>query len=72
MILFTILLMDLFALFTMFNDVLLGITYNGVDESGSAKWDGCSNVKVSVFESATRMNHYIESFNINTNHWVAQ
>ncbi|KAL0277194.1 UNVERIFIED_CONTAM: hypothetical protein PYX00_004558 [Menopon gallinae] len=51
---------------------IFGITYNGVDQNGIAKWDGCSNVKISVFESATRMNHYIESFNTNTNNWVAQ
>ncbi|KAK6638461.1 hypothetical protein RUM43_006728 [Polyplax serrata] len=52
--------------------IIMGLTYNGVDENGKAKWDGCSNVKLSVFETSTRMNHYIESFNINTNQWVAQ
>ncbi|XP_075232979.1 lysophosphatidylcholine acyltransferase 3 protein nessy isoform X2 [Lycorma delicatula] len=49
-----------------------GITYNGKDEKGNSKWDGLSNVDLKVFEGATVFNHYVESFNINTNHWVAQ
>lgn len=35
-------------------------------------WNGLENVKISVLENATEFNHYILSFNINTNHWVAQ
>ena len=49
-----------------------GLTYNGLDEKEKPKWDGCSNVKLKVFETSTKMNHYIESFNINTNQWIAQ
>lgn len=49
-----------------------GITYNGTDSDGSAKWDGCANVNLKVFEGATNFGHYIESFNINTNQWVFQ
>lgn len=61
------------SLLDLFIEIIpTGLTYNGKDSAGVDKWDGCSNVKISVFETATRMNHYIESFNINTNHWVAQ
>ncbi|KAB0798109.1 hypothetical protein PPYR_09102 [Photinus pyralis] len=51
--------------------ILFGITHNGVDEFGAIKWNGVENVKVSLLESATEFNHYILSFNINTNSWVA-
>uniref|UniRef100_A0A1B6FRU6 Lysophospholipid acyltransferase 5 n=2 Tax=Cuerna arida TaxID=1464854 RepID=A0A1B6FRU6_9HEMI len=50
----------------------VGLTYNGEDKNGKTKWDGCANVNLSKFEGATIFTHYIESFNINTNHWVAQ
>lgn len=50
----------------------LGLTYNGEDEHGNIKWDGCANVKLRVFEGAVKFGHLIASFNINTNHWVAQ
>lgn len=36
------------------------------------KWDGLANVDLWRLESSTEFNHYIQSFNINTNHWVAQ
>lgn len=36
------------------------------------KWDGCANVKLRTFETCTQFNHYILSFNINTNHWCAE
>ncbi|EEB19442.1 transmembrane protein nessy, putative [Pediculus humanus corporis] len=52
--------------------IMMGLTYNGLDEKEKPKWDGCSNVKLKVFETSTKMNHYIESFNINTNQWIAQ
>lgn len=52
--------------------ILFGLTYNGKDEKGEDLWNGCENVKLSLFESTTEFNHYIRSFNINTNHWVAQ
>ncbi|KAL3270466.1 hypothetical protein HHI36_021013 [Cryptolaemus montrouzieri] len=51
--------------------ILFGITYNGTDQSGKKLWNGLENVKLARFESATQFNHYIQSFNINTNHWVA-
>ncbi|XP_066996784.2 lysophospholipid acyltransferase 5 isoform X2 [Anabrus simplex] len=49
-----------------------GLTYNGKSKEGEALWDGCANVKLRVFEGASKFGHYITSFNINTNHWVAQ
>lgn len=50
----------------------LGLTYNGKDDTGKTKWDGLANVDLWKLENATEFNHYIQSFNINTNHWVAQ
>jgi lysophospholipid acyltransferase 5 len=52
--------------------IMAGLTYNGKDSAGKHQWDGCANVKLKVFEGATKFGHYIASFNINTNHWVAQ
>ncbi|KAJ4440233.1 hypothetical protein ANN_08372 [Periplaneta americana] len=52
--------------------IIAGLTYNGKDSSGRTRWDGCANVKLRVFEGATKFGHFIASFNINTNHWVAQ
>lgn len=49
-----------------------GLTHNGEDENGVVQWNGCENVKLSLIENTTEFNHYIQSFNINTNHWVAQ
>lgn len=49
-----------------------GLTYNGKDSKGRIKWDGCANVKLRRFENATEYEHYIQSFNINTNHWSAE
>ncbi|XP_076233949.1 lysophosphatidylcholine acyltransferase 3 protein nessy [Calliopsis andreniformis] len=51
---------------------IFGLTYNGKDEKGKPLWNGCENVKLLTFETATRFNHYILSFNINTNHWCAE
>jgi hypothetical protein len=52
--------------------IVAGLTYNGRDSSGKHQWDGCANVKLRVFEGASKFGHFIASFNINTNHWVAQ
>lgn len=49
-----------------------GITFNGVDENGKADWSGCTNIKLLVFENTQRFQHYIDSFNVQTNHWVAE
>ncbi|XP_043250629.1 lysophospholipid acyltransferase 5 isoform X1 [Colletes gigas] len=52
--------------------IIFGITYNGKDEKGRTLWNGCENIKLSTFETASRFNHYIMSFNINTNNWCAE
>ncbi|KAJ8950775.1 hypothetical protein NQ318_011268 [Aromia moschata] len=52
--------------------ILFGLAYNGDDENGSPKWDGVENIKLTIFENTTEFNHYIKSFNLNTNQWVAQ
>lgn len=52
--------------------ITFGLTHNGVDAEGHVKWDGCANVKLRTFETATQFNHYILSFNINTNQWCAE
>lgn len=49
-----------------------GITFNGVDSDGKADWSGCSNIKLLVFENTKRFQHYIDSFNVQTNHWIAE
>lgn len=51
--------------------VLSGLSFNGVHENGFVDWKGCANVKVKRLETSTKFGHIIESFNINTNHWVA-
>lgn len=50
----------------------VGLTHNGQSETGEIQWNGVENVKLSIFENTTQFNHYIQSFNINTNVWVAQ
>ncbi|XP_046388835.1 lysophospholipid acyltransferase 5 [Ischnura elegans] len=52
--------------------IMSGLTYNGKAESGSYLWNGCANVRIRVFEGAIKFGHFITSFNINTNSWVAQ
>lgn len=49
-----------------------GITFNGVDDKGIADWTGCTNIKLMIFENTQRFQHYIDSFNVQTNHWIAE
>ncbi|GAB6019309.1 hypothetical protein CHUAL_000904 [Chamberlinius hualienensis] len=51
--------------------ILTGVTYNGKDENGKDRWDGCANVNLVRFETATKFNHVIQGFNITTNKWAA-
>lgn len=55
--------------------VLFGLTYidakPGDREYDSDELSGCSNIKVGVFENTSKFGHYVESFNVQTNHWVA-
>ncbi|XP_043935633.1 lysophospholipid acyltransferase 5 [Protopterus annectens] len=52
--------------------IMTGLAYNGKDETGKAKWDGCANMKVWLFETTPLFTGTIASFNINTNAWVAR
>ncbi|CAB3362394.1 Hypothetical predicted protein [Cloeon dipterum] len=49
-----------------------GLTYNGEDENGKVRWNGCANVRLRVYEGAVKFGHLIDSFNTNTNNWVLQ
>nr|ATJ44585.1 acetyltransferase 18 [Helicoverpa assulta] len=54
--------------------IRFGLSFNGFVDSTQTmtKWDGCNNIKLMRFESATRFQHYIDSFNCNTNHFAAE
>jgi len=45
----------------------MGYTFNGED-----KWDGLRNVATSAFHQSTRLQHVIDSWNINTSSWCAK
>ena len=47
-----------------------GLAYNGRNDNGDILWNGGANVKLMIYENATRFQHMIDSFNINTNAWV--
>jgi len=51
--------------------VISGLSYAGIKDGGFIDWKGCANVKVARLEGSTKFGHVIESFNINTNNWVA-
>ena len=55
--------------------VISGLSFNGVTEDDQGKtvidWSGCANVKIRRLETSSKFGHVIESFNINTNNWVA-
>ncbi|CAG0922016.1 unnamed protein product [Notodromas monacha] len=48
-----------------------GLSFNGQDESGNPKWDGCRNIHVVKYETATEFQQMIHCFNTNTNSWVS-
>ncbi|CAG9558670.1 unnamed protein product [Danaus chrysippus] len=55
--------------------IRFGLSYNGTKktEYGEVtRWDGCNNIKLMRFEGATKFQHYIDSFNCNTNHFAAE
>lgn len=55
--------------------IRFGLSYNGVENTESGQvtlWDGCNNIKLVRFEGATKFQHYIDSFNCNTNHFAAE
>jgi len=51
--------------------IISGLAFNGVKDGGFVDWKGCANVKVGRLEGSRKFGHVIESFNINTNNWVA-
>lgn len=51
--------------------IMFGLSYNKNDK-GEVKWDAVTNINLSIFENCTEFNHYIQSFNLNTNQWVAK
>lgn len=63
------------------NAIRYGLTFKGLkpkeeeDKKKGAEeedWSACANIDVRRFEMATEFNHYIQSFNINTNRWAAR
>ncbi|KAG1656882.1 Lysophospholipid acyltransferase 5 [Nymphon striatum] len=52
--------------------IITGLTYNGKDKNDRILWDGCANIKIRKFEGSLLFGTVIQSFNINTNVWVAQ
>ena len=52
--------------------ILTGMSYNGVSESGSARWDACCNIHVWNLEAGESFAHFIKSFNVNTNQWMSR
>lgn len=42
------------------------------EEKNEADWTGCANIWLLRFENASRYQHYIDSFNMNTNYWTAE
>lgn len=51
--------------------ILFGISYNGTNKD-KHQWDGCTNIKVYRYETATKFQHYIDSFNCNTNYFAME
>ncbi|XP_064611109.1 lysophospholipid acyltransferase 5-like [Liolophura sinensis] len=52
--------------------IVTGLTYNGQDKNGNELWDGCTNVRLWTFETGSSFGDIIESFNRNTNLWMAK
>ncbi|KAF0297208.1 Lysophospholipid acyltransferase 5 [Amphibalanus amphitrite] len=52
--------------------IMIGLTYNGRDTKGKHLWDGLANVRIRIYENATKFQVYPSAFNVNTNAWVAK
>ncbi|XP_076472719.1 lysophospholipid acyltransferase 5-like [Babylonia areolata] len=52
--------------------IYCGLSYRDVDNNNVAQWDACTNVRLQHLESACTLYHYIQSFNCNTNLWMAK
>lgn len=78
------LLLALWGKFTMYKYIgmwllcegaamFFGLTFVSKEaNSDNVDWSGCANIKLMRFENASRYQHYIESFNVNTNYWTAE
>lgn len=63
--------LDVHVLTKHFCSSITGLTFVGVKD-GKEDWSGCANINLYLFENCSRFQDYISSFNINTNHWVAE
>lgn len=52
--------------------IMTGMTHNGQDENGNILWNGCANIHIRQYESASTGQEYIQAFNVNTNRWMAK
>ena len=52
--------------------ILTGLTYNGRADDGVERWDGCANILVADYERASSATQIVQSFNVNTNRWMAK
>lgn len=51
--------------------ILTGISYGGEDQQGRVEWHALANVHIIKFETSITLEGVINSFNLNTNKWVA-
>ncbi|CAI8007646.1 Lysophospholipid acyltransferase 5 [Geodia barretti] len=51
--------------------IVTGISYNGETKEGEADWSGLTNIKLFDFETCITLQGVVDSFNINTNSWMA-
>ncbi|KAJ9609104.1 Lysophospholipid acyltransferase [Cladophialophora chaetospira] len=50
--------------------IMAGISYNGIDDKGHAKWDHLENVYPPGIELAQNSRAYLDNWNKNTNKWL--
>lgn len=52
--------------------IAFGVAYGEANEGVASDWAGCRNVNISLFDlEGVRLNHYIQSMNIQTNKWAS-
>lgn len=52
--------------------MMVGLSYNGLDEKGDTKWDGVNNFKFRRFVFGAFYTDIVDGFNILTNRWVGR
>lgn len=52
--------------------IMTGISYGGMDQEGRVDWHALANVHIVDFETCITLEGVIQSFNLNTNKWVAR